>query len=295
MSAPPPVDPLEILRESAATSLEQALGFVQGEGDELARMRARILLETRPAGDGVELLETHQSPDGSFPRLGGVFPEALTTWLDSAGLAPELLGSLEALSILADWRNLYSPCAERVVTYLSSSQSSDGGWGSTDPTSLESSQRLFLSAMLAGFAGRTRSARPTTILAARDYISSRWSVERIRREGWPLVAAFCHYYTNVVDENADVALPWCGRELGRGLQAGEYSARETMRVLIYCDASALPGADFDIESLLTSLIEAQSPDGSHAPDQPTPAGRIGPTLDAMLGLLRLCRTLPTMA
>ena len=129
--------------------------------------------------------------------------------------------------------------------------------------------------------------------AAQGFLASHWAVERMRRSGWPLVAAYAHFYTNVRDDDSEVALPWCGRELERGYRAHEYTAREAMRILLYCDASALPGSNFDIADLLTSLISEQNPDGSFKTSVETDAPQTAPTLDAMSAILRLCRMAPT--
>ena len=104
-----------------------------------------------------------------------------------------------------------------------------------------------------------------------------------------MVYSYALYYTNVHDENAEEALPWCGRELERGLAAGEHDAGKIVRTLLHCDASTLPGAEFDADGLLGVLLEEHAEDGGFEPAAGEPAARVGSTLDAMLAILRLCR------
>jgi hypothetical protein len=285
-------DDLATLRSDAATALEQALAFIEARQDSLALLRAHILLEATDVEEGLTALAERQHADGSFDPIGGIFSPDLEPLLCDVAVPTRIRGAVEAMSILADWRVLYSPVAEGLVSFLASNQQADGGWGEDNDETEASIPRLFVSGMLAGYGGRTRSARPMMLRNAQGYLASHWSVERIRKSGWPLVAAYAHFYTNVRDDNADVALPWCGRELERGYRAGEYSARESMRVLLYCDASALPGTEFEVTDLLTKLQSEQNPDGSYADPTDAPDARIAATLDAIAATLRLCRMLP---
>ena len=59
------------VREQAATALEQGLGFVQDYGDELALLRAHVVLEVAAPVDVVEQVANRQRDDGSFEPLGG--------------------------------------------------------------------------------------------------------------------------------------------------------------------------------------------------------------------------------
>jgi hypothetical protein len=288
--SPGPAPSMDALRERAAGVLERALGFVERHGDETSRLRAYVALEATSSDEGLNVLEGRQDEDGSFSPLGCVLDRSTESRLREANVPDEILGSLEALAVLADWRLLYAPAAERVVDFLRSAQQPDGGWGVASGSAADSNERIYTAAMLAGFCGSTRSARPEMIVLARDYIARHWSVERIRKEGWMLVTAYAHYYSIVTDDDRDVALPWCGRELERGYSAGEYSARASMRVLLYCDAVALPGTEFDIPELLGKLLDEAQDDGSFDAGEPSATGRLGPTIDAMIGILRLCRT-----
>lgn len=276
-------------RNRGASALEGALGFVAAEGNPLARMRARVLVELESVEQGIELIAAQQSAAGSFARLGHVFEGELDTALEDWDGEGECLGTLEALSVLTDWKMLHTSCAERAIEFLRSSQWDDGGWGSGFPGVAEHPMRLFATGVLAGLLGRSRSARPEMLGAAGVYLGQFWSVERIRNGGWPTVSAFALYFTNVFDEGAEAALPWCARELARGLAEGEYSAGMILRSLFYCEAETLPGVEFDTNGLLVTLLDEQHEDGSFGREGDSAAGRIGPTLDAMMFILRLCR------
>ncbi len=283
---------LDELRGDAALALERGLAFITACKDSFALLRAHIVLEAIPVDEGLRELEARQLGDGSFDPIGGVHGAEIQRLLDEASVAPAIRGALEAMSLLADWRVLYAPAAERLVGFLASIQQEDGGWGQALDADEPSTARLFTTGMIAGFGGRTRSARPAMLHAAQFHLAAHWAVERMRRSGWPLLAAYSHFYTNVPDDNADVALPWCGRELERGYRAGDYSAREAMRVLLYCDVSALPGAEFEVGDLLARLLAEQKADGGYAEAEASVATRVGPTLDAMSAILRLCRMVP---
>ena len=63
-------------------------------------------------------------------------------------------------------------------------------------------------------------------------------------------------------------------------------------MLLYCDATGLPGATFDAVALLERLLDEQAPDGGFsALDPGGPPGRVAPTVDALLALKVLCRAL----
>jgi hypothetical protein len=285
----PEAERIEALRQRGATALERSLGFVEKWGTPLAGTRARVVVEVETVDLAVEALAERQGQDGSFSRIGEVFAADLDSDLrvwDSDG---KILGALEAISILTDWQALHSACAERTIEYLRSAQWEDGGWGSGFPGEADHPTRIFATAVLAGFLGRSRSARPKVLEGAGAYVTQFWSVERMRSGGWPMVAGFAAYFTNVFDEGGEAALPWCGRELARGLAAGEYSAGMILRCLFYCEAEALPGVEFDTLGLLETLLDEQLKDGGFGREGDAVDGRIGPTLDAMLSILRLCR------
>lgn len=283
---------LDALREQAATSLERALGYVASCEDSFALLRAHVLLEATPVEEGIAALESRQQADGGFAPGGGVFSAEIEALLETDAVPSPVRGALEAMAILSDWRVLYAPATERLVAHLAAIQNDDGSWGAAGDDAEPSSGQLFASGMIAGYLGRTRSARPATLQAVQPFLAAHWAVARIREAGWPLVAAYTHFYTNVPDDNAEVALPWCGRELERGYQAREYTARQTMRVLIDSDASALPGATFDVGDLLTRLLTEQAEDGAFTANDFATSTRIGPTLDGMMATMRLCRMLP---
>jgi hypothetical protein len=93
----------------------------------------------------------------------------------------------------------------------------------------------------------------------------------------------------VFDEDSEQALPWCARELERGKIVGTYSAVEVLRVLSWCEASALPGVTFDTNLLLGEVLNEQLADGSLGRADLLAEDRVASTLDAMSFVIRLCR------
>lgn len=280
---------IDALRERAAVGLEAALGFVEKHGNEFARLRARILVELEPQSCGLALLASYQRPNGSFPSIGQILMDPSSSL---SCMGDETVGTLEAISVLSDWEHLYEPSGDAAIEFLSRTQAQDGSWGSCPATTdmVDSSLRIFVTGCIAGFLGRSRTARPEILKAAGTYLGTVWSVDRIRSDGWSTVAGFAHYFTNVFDDEGEAALPWCARELDRGRRVGEYSAAEVLRVLFYCQASALPGVDFDSNGLLEQLLAQQLDDGSVGLSALAPSGRVASSLDAMLFMLRLCRS-----
>jgi len=284
------------VRERAATALERGLGFVQDYGDELALLRAHVVLEVAAPVDVVEQVANRQRDDGSFEPLGGVFSGAITGELRAAALPSGLLGTLEALALLADFRGLVSPVAERAVEHLTRAQRQDGSWGRVDPSAPEKTppeDRLFATGMLAGYALRTPFVRPEVADWAGRFLAGLWSPERVEGGRLSRIAAFAHFFANGgAPEIADEALQWCGRELERGFRSHRFESVETLRVLFYCDAEALPGATFDSLELLERLLGEQAGDGGFAALDPGgPPGRCAPTVDALMAIRSLCKAL----
>jgi hypothetical protein len=292
------------LRERAATSLEQGLGFICDYGDALAQLRANVALDAASVAECVEALSEYQRDDGSFDPLGCVFSGATTTALREARVSRPLLGALEALSVLGDLRALASGCAERALEFLTRMQRSDGSYGYNDPVAQRAAadgevseqavrDRLFLTGMFGGFAARTPYARPEMLASIASFLGKLFSPERVEGGQWNAIAAFAHFYANGGDpERGDEALQWCGRELERGFRSHRFEAGQTLRVLLYCDSQALPGATFDTVELLDRLLGEQSGDGGFAElDSGGPPGRVGPSIDALIAIRALCHGL----
>ena len=284
-----PEQGIEALRERSAGALEQALEFVEAQGNSLSKIRAHILVELEPVASGLAWLAEHQSQDGSLPDVCEVFPGWLERDLCGWDSDGKISGTLAAMSVLGDWKQFHDATGDRAIEFLRDAQSSDGAFGESGGSETDSLMRVFATGMLSGFLGRTRSARPEIMQAAGRYLGGHWSVDFIRKQPWPGVAAFAHYFTNVIDDEAEAALPWCSRELERGKLAHEYSAGQVLRVLFYCEAEALPGVDFNTNGLLDHLLKEQLDDGSFGTSTDA-SGRIGETLDAMMFIMRLCRT-----
>jgi hypothetical protein len=65
-----------------------------------------------------------------------------------------------------------------------------------------------------------------------------------------------------------------------------------MRILLACDAQAMPGATFDVVELLERVLGEQARDGGFAElALGGPAARTTQTFDAMFAIVRLCGAL----
>lgn len=221
----------------------RAAAFVAAHGDPLERRRAAAL-------------------------LGRASPRAL---LEDLAPARSPAAALALLRVADDLRLLRAPTAEATVSWLASVQAEDGGWGD-----------LFTTGMLAGFLARTPFARPATLDAAGAWLARHWAPERVKGGDWEAIAAFAHFFANAPHEDADAALQWCGRELARGFASGRFDAVRTARVLLWCDAAAIPGAPLSAGELRSRILAEQAPDGGW----PSPRARVAHTLDALAALTR---------
>jgi hypothetical protein len=291
-AAPP--DP-DALREQAATALERASHFVAAHGGALAQGRTWALLEAQPVDDAVACLAAQQRDDGSFPSLVDPPTDVVAAALQEWGAGDSLVGTLQALSMLADLRQLVTPAVDRAVNFVSALQLDDGSWGpgagSAQPNGSGdgSDGRLFGTAMLTGMLGKTRAVRPDVLGGASNFVAEKWAPERVEGGQWSAIAAFANFFTNVHHELGDEALQWCGRELERGFRTRRFEALAVLRVLLTSDAAALPGSKMTPPELLAALLSEQATDGGFAEleSRGVPA-RVEPTVDAILAILRLC-------
>jgi hypothetical protein len=283
----------EALRHAAASALEQGLAFVECHADPLSQLRTHALLEAAPVREAAAAIDERQCPDGSFQLLGlsaGGGPglaEAL-----AEGLPESLVGTLEALVALGDLgeQSAKSGTAlEAAAEFLQSLQLSDGSWGVADEVP---ARRIFMTGMLAGYLGRTRVVRPHVLQDAGEFLGGQWTSDIITGRSWPALTAFACFFCSVEHDESDAALQWIGRELEKGYRSRTYDANETMRSLLHCDAMAIPGTTLDPREVLAALVEEQAGDGGYAQlSGNPPAGRVTPTIDAMLSLIRLCAVL----
>lgn len=314
-------DAVERLRRRSADALEAAYGFLKRQQDAWALMRAEVLCEARPVSALADALASVQRSDGGFPVLtlvagGGLgFPALILESLDDDAAA--IVGSFEALAIAADARALHAGWVEPTVRFLESRQQPDGAYrvsgrisdqiddpvsegpGASDAareSSIESD--VFWTGMVAGMLGRLPVARPEGLEAAGVWLAERFSPEAVEHDGFPALCAYAHFFTNVAHDLSDEALQWCGRALEKGFRSRRLEAVATLRVLLLCDAQAMPGASFDVGELLGRLLEEQAGDGGYAELSPGGlATRTTQTFDAMLAIVRLCAALgdPTEA
>jgi len=281
------------LRMRAADALERGLGFVDAHarchGDApiaaLAPLFARVLLGAAPAAEALERVAQQRRADGSFAPLG----------LTAAGapgfetLSTPVVGVLESLVVSADLGGLRGPVADATARYCEQIQLADGSWG--DPVAPgEPSGRIFATGMIAGLLGRSPAVRPHLFERAGRFLGELWAPERVEGGNWPALAAFGTFFSNVPHDLADEAMQWCGRELERGFLTGRFEASACVRVLLHCDALALPGSGLAPSALLARLLDEQAADGGFAElAAGGPAARIVPSLDAMHGIIRLCQ------
>jgi len=278
---------IENLRRAAATALESGLAFVDRHGGDLARLRVRgVLGATSPEVCAGTIADT-QNADGSFPELGlaeGGAPGLSA--VQAAGLDPSGRGTFEALVALSDLGMHHHACVEGSAVYMQSIQLEDGSWGAPG---LPADARIFVTGMVAGLLGRTRVVRPEVLHAAGEFLVERFTPERISGRNWDALTAFGVFFTNVGHDQADSALQWIGRELERGHRMRIYEAGLTVRTLLHCQTLAVPGAGLAPFLLLTDLLGEQGADGGFAELTSGPElSRVEPTLDGMLGIVRLC-------
>ncbi len=238
-------------------ALERAAAFVAEHGDERARARAEALLGRGDASGVIAALDP--DPD------------------DPAQLRA-------ALAVCDDLRALADPRVEAWIGALVRGQSADGGFADGAPLPA----RLFETGMIAGFVAKTRYARPEVLYAAGDFLASHWDPDLVREGSWNAIAAYAHFFANADHDDADAVLQWCGRELSRGFLTRAFDAVRTARVLCYCDAHGLPGAELGVRELVVALITEQAPDGSFpAWEGEGACDVVTSTLDGIVALRRL--------
>jgi len=286
------------LRHRAAEALEQAYHFLESQSDPWAGFRAQVLCGARPASDLTERIVETQAADGSLPlgtlvSGGGLgFPPTDLTGLDSRDVA--IVGTLEGLLVAADAKVIHADWVETAARFFEAEQSEDGGFRVPTSGSGRAAEQadVFWTGMVAGILGRTPVSRPSLLEAAGEFLAQRFDPDAVENDGYTALLAYSHFFTNVAHDLADEALQWCGRALEKGFRSRQFDAVATLRVLLTCDAQALPGATFDVTELLERLLEEQAGDGGFAElSAGGPAARTTQTFDAMLAIVRLCSAL----
>jgi hypothetical protein len=286
------------LRRRSAEALEKAYDFLRAQDDSWAMLRAEVLCEGRPGSDLTAALAAVQEPEGGLPigtliSGGGLgFPTIAMDALDAKQAS--IIGTLEGLLLAGDAKVLHGEWVERAAHFLETVQDADGAFRipTTGGEAETVKADIFWTGMMGGILGRTPVARPTLLEAAGDFIGERFDPERVEQDGYSALIAYSHFFTNVAHDLSDEALQWCGRALEKGFRSRQQDAVATIRVLLTCDAQAMPGATFDVAELLSQILEEQAGDGGFAElSLGGPASRTTQTFDAMLGIVRLCAAL----
>jgi hypothetical protein len=237
------------VNQATAEAVLRAAAYVEVHGDEFERLRAAALIGRADASDVVIRL----APERSDPV--------------------SLRGALE---VCDDHRALADPRVRSWAEALARAQSADGGWSPELPLDA----RLFETGMIAGHLAKTSFVRAEELDAAAGFLARHWTPDRVQSGSWGAIAAHAHCFANVDHDAADAVLQWCGRELGRAFVTRAFDAVRTARVLVYCDAHGLPGAQLTREDLVVALITEQRSDGSFSDG-------VRSTLDALVALRRL--------
>jgi hypothetical protein len=186
------------------------------------------------------------------------------------------------LGVCDDLRALHAPLVESACAQLGAAQGSAGAWSDGTADAVQAT------GMLGGYLAKTRFARVEMLQAAADFLVARWSPEVVQGLQWDNIAAYAHLFANFAHERSDEILQWCGRELERGYRSRVFDAVRTARVLVTCDAHALPGARLGAQELVAALRAEQTADGSWQPSSAAAVpARVAHTLDGLVALLRL--------
>lgn len=286
------------LRRRSAEALEKAYDFLRAQDDSWALLRGEVLCEGRPGSDLTAALAAVQEADGSLPigtlvSGGGLgFPEISMDALEAKQAG--IVGTLEGLLQAGDARVLHGEWVDRGVRFLETAQDADGAFriAANGGEGESAKADIFWTGMTGGILGRTPVARPSVLEAAGDFLGERFDPEMVEQDGYSALIAYAHFFTNVAHDLSDEALQWCGRALEKGFRSRQQDGVATVRVLLTCDAQAMPGATFDVVELLSQILDEQAGDGGFAElSLGGPGRRTTQTFDAMLGIVRLCAAL----
>ena len=244
-------------------------------------------MRVRTVGEVVAGIASQQRSDGSFPLLSASSLTAFAFGKRGTESRSPLLGTLEGIGLLSDFRALDAECLERAVAFVCGIQEPDGSW--SPHAGAEPEQRLWCTGLLAGSLGRTAFVRVEVLDAAATFVAERWSPERVETGDWPALACFAHCFSNLHHDDSDAVLQWCGRALERAYRSGQIDALAASRLLLCCGAAGLPAFGIGAQELVAALGREQADDGSFAtPVSGDLSTRVAPTLDAMQALVTLC-------
>ena len=234
---------MQPVREKA---LEKACSWLESMDARSARLRVEVLLGRRPIEDLVAALPSE--------------PLAALTWL-------------------GDHRLLRHARTEELARHFEAEQRPDGSWPAPDDPGEEASLRA--SGAIASALARSPFGRPSALERAGAFLGGSWSIDRVQSGAWEDIVTFVPFFSHHPHELADEALQWCGRELERGFRTGAFDAVQTARVLVLCDAQALPGARVDSRELVPAILKSQRPDGGWSRQE---RSSVDATVDASLAL-----------
>lgn len=236
-----------------------AVAFLEERGDDLGSRWAGVMVGEGDAQAAAEAIVTRQRPDGSLGSLAE---------------------TRRVLALLDDVGARTGPVQEQAIAWLAKQQAADGSWG-------EAEAAVFETGVLVGLLARSPSAPTRVLERAGDWLAARFSPDAIEGASWLPLAGYAAAFANLAHEASDGILQWCGRELTRGFRQRQLDAVRCGRVLLWCDAPALPGGALEAGEVQAALLAQQAADGGWpGPEE----ARALMAWDGLVGLLRLGAT-----
>ena len=278
----------DALKGRAVEALQRGHAFVEQNGDPEIQGRALWLLEAGSPEIPAALIDARQQDDGSFLPRASRRPMAWEEEFQRWQPGDDLLGCVDALAALSQVGQLARSSVERAASYLGEVQREDGSWGGAE----DFESRLAGTGLLGGLVARTRYVRPEVLAGASAFLGKHWEPGRVEGGNHASLVGHASFFSNVKHEDSDPALQWCGRELEKGFRSRRLDACGLLGVLLRCDVSMLPGATLAPDEILEALLGEQARDGGWGALEPAgEEARLEPTLDALAGVVRLCRSL----
>jgi hypothetical protein len=244
-----------------AAAAQRAAAFLAGCPEAVLRRALAALRGGAGVASLLALLERQQRADGSFP---------------AAPPRSALAETRRALALLDDVGVREGALHVRACAFLGAAQQPDGHWGAG------AEEAVVETGLLTGLLARSPCAPTAMLERAADWLAAQFSPERVKG-GAPALAAWAAAFANRPHDAADGILQWCGRELERDWRSGRCDAPRAARVLLACDAPALPGGRLAAAELVAALVAQQEQDGGW----PGPEAERGERAwDGLVALLR---------